>query len=77
MKTKELRQLSSEELRVKAEEMRAQIEHMRFNSQKGKEKNVKKLIMVRHELATILTILGEVKPSVTTEQEKKPHSSTK
>jgi len=69
MKTKELRQLSQEELKIKAEELRAQIEHMCFNSQKGKEKNVKKLIMVRHELATILIIL--------TEHEKKSHSSTK
>jgi ribosomal protein L29 len=69
MKAKELRQIAPETLQLKVEELRAQIEQMRFGSQKGSEKNVNKLSMVRHELSRILTIL--------TEHEKNSHSSTK
>lgn len=69
MKAKELRQIAPETLNLKVEELRAQIEQMRFGSAKGAEKNVKKLSMIRHELARILTIL--------TEHEKNSHSPIK
>jgi ribosomal protein L29 len=71
MKTKaqELRQLTSDALRVKADELRVTIQQMRFGAYQGKEKNVKMLSVVRHELSRVLTIL--------TEHEKKSHSSTK
>jgi len=65
----ELRQMTPDALRVKAEELRAAIQQMRFGAYQGKEKNVKMLSVVRHELSRVLTIL--------TEHEKKPHSSTK
>jgi len=71
MKTKvqELRQMTPDALRVKAEELRAMIQQMRFGAYQGKEKNVKMLSMIRHELSRVLTIL--------TEHEKNAHSSTK
>ncbi|MDO8511917.1 MAG: 50S ribosomal protein L29 [bacterium] len=93
MKAKELRQIAPETLKVKVEELRAQIEQMRFGSAKGSEKNVKKLSMVRHELARCLTVLHEsrLSPSrvegstlsnvegltILTEHENNSHSSTK
>jgi ribosomal protein L29 len=71
MKTKvqELRQMTPDALRVKAEELRATIQQMRFGAHNSKEKNVKLLLTVRHELSRVLTII--------TEHEKNVHSSTK
>jgi len=67
MKAQELRQLSAEALRSKAEELRGVIGQLRFSQYQGKEKNVKRLQALRHELAQVLTVL--------TEYEKTSHSS--
>lgn len=59
MNVKELRQLTPEALRAKATELRAEIRGFLFRQQQEREKNVKKLRTVRHELARVLTILTE------------------
>lgn len=55
-----MRQLNPETLRVKAEELKGAINHLRYNQYKGKEKNVNKLMDLRHELSRTLTILAEM-----------------
>lgn len=58
MNTAELRRLSPDALRVRADELLAQIAALRFGEQQ-KEKNVKKLLHLRHERARVFTILRE------------------
>lgn len=54
----DLRHLSSEELRLRADALLQQIEERRFAGIQ-REKNVKKLLALRHERARVLTILRE------------------
>jgi len=58
-KASELRQLTLQALETRAKELREQISDLRYNQYQGKEKNVKKLIQLRHELARVLTVLAE------------------
>jgi len=55
-----MRQLNAETLRVKAEELKGMINHLRYNQYQGKEKNVNKLMNLRHELSRVLTVLAEM-----------------
>lgn len=59
MHMRELRQLGSDALRAKAEELSLEIAGRRYGRFQQKEKNVKKLKMLRHDLARVLTLLTE------------------
>lgn len=59
MNAKELRQLSLDALRSRTEELRAHVLKLTFSMYQQKEKNVKKLRSLRHDLARALTILSE------------------
>jgi len=68
MNTKELRQLTLDALRSRVDDLRAQVTQLTFSQYQRKEKNVKKLRMLRHDIARVLTVL--------TEREKTPSSRT-
>lgn len=59
MNAKELRQLAPDAFRAKAEELRTLVRQMSYAHYQQKEKNVKKLQTLRHELARALTVLSE------------------
>jgi len=58
MKARELRNLSEAALLARAGELLQEVSALRFGSS-TKEKNVKKLLALRHERARVLTVLRE------------------
>jgi ribosomal protein L29 len=69
MPATDLHQLTPDALRARADELSSQVHALSFAAYRQKEKNVKRLKMLRHELAGVLTVL--------TEREKTPSSSPK
>lgn len=59
MRTRELRQKSSEELRSILEEKKIRMDELRFLLRQKKTKNVKELAMARKDIAKILTLFHE------------------
>lgn len=61
MKTKELRELSLDELRRKEKELRSQLLDLRFKGATQELKNPLQKREVRREIARVLTIIKEKK----------------
>lgn len=59
MKTKDLRNLSIEELKKKEQELRKELFNLRFQLAKGELQNVKRVSAVRKDIARVLTIITE------------------
>ena len=59
MDTKELRNKSREEMEKLLEEKRDSLAKFRFDSNSGKNKNVKQGNILRKEIARILTVINE------------------
>lgn len=60
LKAKELRSLSTDELRDKAEGFRKELFQMRFDLKMGKLNNPSKIRQVRRDLAKALTLVREM-----------------
>lgn len=59
MKTKELREKSSDELLTRERELTEQLFKLRFQRATGRVENPMKMRQVRREIARIKTLLGE------------------
>lgn len=59
MRTEELRNFSDEELMEKLKELRRELFNLRFQLATGQLKNVKRVKLVKKDIARILTILTE------------------
>lgn len=59
MRTRELRQKSSEELQTIVTEKKTRVDELRFLLHQKKTKNVKELAGVRKDIAKILTLVHE------------------
>ncbi len=59
MKAQELRNFSEEELTAKLQDLRRELFNLRFQLATGQLKNVKRLKLVKKDIARILTILKE------------------
>jgi large subunit ribosomal protein L29 len=59
MTAEELRQLSPDELRVKEKEMREQLARLRFQLAAGQTESVKKLRVLRKDIARLLSVRRE------------------
>jgi len=59
VKARQLREKSSDELRLQEENLRAQIFKLRFQQATGQAENPQKIGLARKELARVLTILRE------------------
>ncbi|MHB8765422.1 MAG: 50S ribosomal protein L29 [Deferrisomatales bacterium] len=59
MSTKELRELSVEELGAKDAELRQELFNLRFQHATRQLENTARLSQVRREIARVLTVLGE------------------
>ena len=57
MKAFELRKKSKEELAESLKDLRQEVERVRFETLRKKSKNVKKLFVLKKDIARILTIL--------------------
>jgi large subunit ribosomal protein L29 len=60
MSTKELRELSPEELRVKEGELRQELMNLRFQHATRQLQNTARINLARREIARVLTVLGQV-----------------
>ena len=70
MKSQELRNLSADELEVKADEFRKELFNLRFQAKVGKLEKSSKIRMIKRDLARTLTIRREW-------SEQKPKQETK
>lgn len=70
MKSQELRNLSADELEVKADEFRKELFNLRFQAKVGKLEKSSKIRMIKRDLARALTIRREW-------SEQKPKQETK
>jgi large subunit ribosomal protein L29 len=59
MRAQELRNFSEEELTAKLQDLRRELFNLRFQLATGQLKNVKRLKLVKKDIARILTILKE------------------
>lgn len=60
MKAKELRNLSIDELKKKELELRKELFNLRFQLAKGELQNVRRIRVVKKDIARILTIVKEL-----------------
>ena len=60
MSTKELRDLSSAELRVKEGDLRQELLNLRFQHATRQLENTARIDSARREIARVLTVLGEL-----------------
>ena len=59
MTAEELRQLSADELRVREKEMREQLARLRFQLAGGQTESLKKIRVLRKDIARLLTVRQE------------------
>lgn len=59
MRAEELRNFSDEELNQKLKELRQELFNLRFQLATGQLKNVKRIKLVKKDIARVLTILKE------------------
>lgn len=60
MSTKELRDLSADELRVKEGDLRQELLNLRFQHATRQLENTARIDVARREVARVLTVLGEL-----------------
>jgi large subunit ribosomal protein L29 len=61
MKTSELREMTSEELKKKEEDMRKELFNLRFQKSTGEIENPMRIRSVRKDIARVLTVLSAKK----------------
>lgn len=64
MKSTELRNLSIDELKKKEKDLRRELFNLRFQLAKGELQNVRRVRMVKKDIARILTIMTEKNKSL-------------
>jgi large subunit ribosomal protein L29 len=64
MKTKDLRNFSIDELKKKERDLRKELFNLRFQLAKGELQNVKRIRVVKKDIARVLTIMTEKNKSL-------------
>ncbi len=59
MKARELRDMTTEELRATEADLRRELFNLRFQSARGEIENPLRIRVVRKDIARVLTVLGE------------------